>query len=522
MSPRAIGDKNKFALNFAAQMAVLGSQFIISFVLTPIVLQKLGDVAYGFVGLVNNFVSYVAIVTAALNAMASRFITVSYHEGKTDDAEEYFSSVFFSNCIMAATVLVGSVFLAANIDRLVSVAPEFVYDLRITVLLAFLNAGVSLLTVVFGVAAFIKNELFLNSIGQLLGSVLRVIFLFVLFWVALPHMWYFSVAGLAATIATGVVQIILTRRLLPEFRLSPSRFNLQKVLELLRVGVWNSLQNINNLIQTGLDLLIANIFAGGAAMGLLSIAKTVPQALTSLSGSIANLFYPKMAEAYAQGNKVELVNRFDFAMRFTAAFLIVPLAGFIGFGPSFYSLWLPGRTVAELSEIQLLSVLTVVTLIASALVEPLYYANTLTTEVKGSVLIAFGFSLLTLAIEFPLILFTSLDRLVVIAGVSSILMFVRHSLVQPFYCAVIIGVRKRTFFKPLIREIVVLVVLWLGYAFVDQIGICTTWASLVGITLLAAFLGYTFEMYALFGKEERMIIFALLRRKFGLRRINAG
>ena len=177
-------DKKKFALNFAAQIAVLGSQFIISFVLTPIVLQKLGDEAYGFVGLVNNFVSYVAIITAALNAMASRFITVSYHGGRTDDAKEYFSSVFFSNCVMAIAILVGSVFLAANIDTLVSVAPELVTDLRITVLLAFLNAGISLLTVVFGVAAFIKNELFLNSVGQLFGSVLRVVFLFVLFWAA--------------------------------------------------------------------------------------------------------------------------------------------------------------------------------------------------------------------------------------------------------------------------------------------------------------------------------------------------
>ena len=97
-----------------------------------------------------------------------------------------------------------------------------------------------------------------------------------------------------------------------------------------------------------------------------------------------------MPQAYARGDKVELVSRFDFAMRFTSAFMIVPLAGFIGFGPSFYSLWLPGRSVAELGDIQLLSVLTVITLIASALVEPLYYANTLTTKIKGSVLIASG------------------------------------------------------------------------------------------------------------------------------------
>lgn len=522
MSPRAMGDKKKFVLNFAAQIAVLGSQFIISFVLTPVVLQKLGDEAYGFVGLVNSFVSYVAIVTASLNAMASRFITVSYHEGKIDDTEEYFSSVFFSNCIMAIAVLVGAGFLAVNIDALVAVAPAFLDDLRITILLAFLNAGVSLLTVVFGVAAFIKNDLFLNSIGQLIGSVLRVIFLFVLFWAALPHMWYFSVAGLAATVATGAVQVVLTHKLLPELKLSLSRFNPHKVLELLKVGVWNSLQNINNLIQTGLDLLIANIFVGAAAMGLLSIAKTVPQALTSLSGSIANLFYPKMAEAYAQGDKAALVNRFDFAMRFTASFLIVPLAGFIGFGPSFYSLWLPGRTVAELTEIQLLSVLTVVTLIASALVEPLYYANTLTTKVRGSVLIAFGFSLLTIAIEFPLILFTPLDKLAVIAGVSSTLMFIRHSFVQPLYSAVVIGVRKRTFFKPLAREIVVLLVLWFAYALVDKFGIYTSWASLIGIVFISAILGYAFALFFLFDKNERTVILAFFQRKIGLRGINAG
>ena len=329
-------------------------------------------------------------------------------------------------------------------------------------------------------------------------------------------------AGLAATIATGAVQVGVTRRLLPELKLSPSLFNPRKVWELLRIGVWNSLQNINNLIQTGLDLLIANIFVGGAAMGLLSIAKTVPQALTSLSGSIANLFYPKMAQAYARGDKADLVDRLDFAMRFTSAFMIVPLAGFIGFGPSFYVLWLPGRAAAELSEIQLLSVLTVVTLIASALVEPLYYANTLTTKIRGSVLIAFGFSLATLAIEFPLILFTSLDKLTVIAGVSSILMFVRHALVQPLYCAVVIGVRKRTFYKPLAREVLVLAVLWIVYALIDRTGVCTSWASLVAVALIAAVLGYAFELLALFGKGERTAIFGLIRGKLGFRGSNAG
>ena len=510
-----MGDKKKFALNFAAQIAVLGSQFLISFVLTPIVLQKLGDEAYGFVGLVNNFVSYVAIITAALNAMASRFITVSYHEGKTGDAEEYFSSVFFSNCIMAFAVLVASAVLAANIENIVSVAPELVTDLRITVLIAFLNAGVSLLAVVFGVAAFIKNELFLNSVGQLLGSILRVVLLFTLFWVALPHMWYFSVAGLVATLATGIVQAVVTRKLIPEIKLSVSRFNGAKVWELLKIGVWSSLQNINQLIQTGLDLLIANLFVSGAAMGLLSIAKTVPLALTSLSGSISNLFYPKMAQAYAQGDTDTLVRRLDFAMRFTSAFMIVPLAGFMGFGSSFYSLWLPGRSLAELGEIQILSVLTVATLVASALVEPLYYANTLTTRIKGSVIIAFGFSVATILIEFPLLMFSPIDKLWIIAGTSSILMFVRHALVQPLYCAVVLGVPRRTFYKPLVREVGVFVLVLFFFVAIDSLGICASWGMLVLVAVVAGIFGYLVELLLLFDRNERGGIVHLVRAKLG-------
>lgn len=510
-----MGDKKKFALNFATQIAVLGSQFIISFVLTPVVLAKLGDEAYGFVGLINNFVSYLGIVTAALNAMASRYITVSYHAGRSDESEGYFSSVFFSNCIMAVVVLVGSGILAANIESLVNVAPELVSDLRVTVVVAFLNAAVGLVAVVFGVAAFIRNDLFLNSIGQLTGSVLRVALLFVLFWAAAPHMWYFSVAGLAATLVAAAIQVAVTNKLLPEMKLSLSRFDIGKVFELLKVGVWNSIQNINQLIQTGLDLLIANLFVNGLAMGLLSIAKTVPLALTSLSGNIANLFYPKMAQAYASGDSDQLVRRLDYAMRFTSAFMIVPLAGFMGFGGSFYSLWLPGRTAAELGEIQLLSILTVITLLASSLVEPLYYANTLTTKVRGSVVIAFGFSVLTLVIEFPLLMYSSLDKLAVIAGVSSILLFVRHALVQPLYCAVVLGVPKRTFYKPLVREVAVLALVWFTYALINSMGICTSWGSLIAVALVAGALGYSLELLLMFSKAERTSLIRSVASGFG-------
>ena len=84
-----------FLVNLVAQMMVFATNLIISFFFTPIVLNKLGNEAYGFVGLVNNFVSYISVITVALNSLAGRFITLSYHRHDEKNVREYFSSVFF-------------------------------------------------------------------------------------------------------------------------------------------------------------------------------------------------------------------------------------------------------------------------------------------------------------------------------------------------------------------------------------------------------------------------------------------
>lgn len=173
--------KTAFAINLISQVSVIVAQMVISLFLTPIVLDKMGAEAYGFVGLVNNFVSYVAVITTALNSLAGRYITIAHHSGDQESAESYYSSVFFANCVMAVAVLAGSVLLAANIESVVSVSPGLVEDLQLMILLAFFNCALSLVVVVFGIAAFIKNQLYLNSIAQLVSSVIRAMLLCILF-----------------------------------------------------------------------------------------------------------------------------------------------------------------------------------------------------------------------------------------------------------------------------------------------------------------------------------------------------
>lgn len=502
--------KTAFAINLISQVSVIVAQMVISLFLTPIVLDKMGAEAYGFVGLVNNFVSYMAVITTALNSLAGRYITIAHHSGDQESAESYYSSVFFANCVMAVAVLAGSVLLAANIESVVSVSPGLVEDLQLMILLAFFNCALSLVVVVFGIAAFIKNQLYLNSIAQLVSSVIRAMLLCILFLTVAPHMWYYSAAAVVASVAFLALQIWTTRRIAPEYRVKATCFSIQRVLEILKSGLWVSIESINKLLLTGLDLWISNLFVGAYQMGILSVAKTIPNALLSVSNSLSSLFYPKCAELYAKKKTDELVKQFGFAMRFTAAVMIVPLAGFVAYGLHFYELWLPGRDVSELLLIQRLSVLTVVSLLASALVEPLYYANTLTNKIKGSVLITLGFSLLVFAIELSLLLFTELEGLFVIASVSSVVMTFRHCFVQPVYAAHVLGLRGSSFYKPLGKEAVGLFVVLATFAILSKALPFSSWACFLISCLISAAIGYTELSLLLLDREERRKAFGML------------
>ena len=96
----ARGENKQIAINMFAQIAVFGIQFCISFFLTPFIVRTLGVEAYGFVGLSNNIIGYMQVVTVALNSMAARFISIEYHNGNFQKANQYFSSVFYANSIL--------------------------------------------------------------------------------------------------------------------------------------------------------------------------------------------------------------------------------------------------------------------------------------------------------------------------------------------------------------------------------------------------------------------------------------
>lgn len=506
--------KNKnFIINLICQIIVFASNMIINFFLTPYILQKLGTEAYGFIGLINNFVSYISIITIALNSMAGRYITLAYHKGKNKEAEEYYSSVFFANVVLSVVVLGAMVVLIFNISSWINVPEFLLFDVRVTIVLSCINTIISLVAVVYGIAAFIKNKLYKNSLSQMVAAIARVIVMLFSFVLFEAHMWYYALAAIVASLITMILQMRITSSLCPDLIVNIEKLHWNKVIQIIKSGVWVSVESFNKVLQTGLDLLISNLFVSVNATGLLSVAKTVPNVLTQITSTIASVFNPELARLYAENNMKELKRSFLFTIRVLSLIMIVPLVGFIIFGKEFYTLWLPDRSNAEIELIQSLSILTVLPLLVNAYVEGLYYANTLANKIKGSVLISLGFSVISVFTEILLLYFTSINPLYIIAGTSSVFLIIRYIIVTPLYSAYVLKLPMLSFYPSLIKALLVSIIVGICFGIVEHNAIINSWKSFFVCCGICGILGYMFVFMALLDHQERLKLIHIVRMR---------
>ena len=131
--------KKQLTINIFANLISFCITFGISFFLSPYIIENVGKEAYGFVALSNDFVNYIALLTIALNSMASRFITIKIHQDNFDDAIKYFNSVLIGNIFICMVLIIPSVLCIGYLDRFLNIQPQIVDDVKVLFTLTFVT-----------------------------------------------------------------------------------------------------------------------------------------------------------------------------------------------------------------------------------------------------------------------------------------------------------------------------------------------------------------------------------------------
>lgn len=429
-------------------LSVLLSAFM-SFAITPYITNHIGIEANGFVTMANNCISYIDIIACALNAFAARYIALAYHNDRNEEADQYYSSVIIANLILAFAVDMVCTAIIWKLQYVLNISDELCADVKLLFFLVLINYSINIIGTVFSAVAFIKNMTSITYRNKGISTIINAVTLLGLIYFTQVRIYYMAIGNILATIFNVCVNYYYTKVLAPDLKFSTSSFSLQKVRRLFMSGIWNSINNLGNILNSGLDLLVCNKMLSPLVMGQISISKQISIIMTTLTGILVTAFQPKQLEEYAKGNIQMLSKYLNIAMKAVGIFGNAIFACFFVLGEAFLELWIPGQDIHVIYR-QCIIVFIGDILVTS--VRPLYYVYTLTDKLKSVCWITITCGVINVLSMIVLINYTNLEGYAVV-GTTAILNLIMHFWATPYFAGKYLSLKKNIFMQTIVRHI---------------------------------------------------------------------
>lgn len=468
-------DNKLIALNMVWSLVAIAVNYAITFFMTSYVTNTAGAEAFGFVTLSNTLTSYIDVISIALNAFACRYISIAFHKGNIDEANKYYNSVIIADIVLSVIIILIGAPAILNLEHILNISDGLVADVKILFTLTILRYTITITGTAFSVGTFITNRISLSERQKSISYLVQGALLLILFGIFETRIWYVGIALLIASVYVFLTNVHYTKVLTSELALTPSKFDIFAVKKLISLGIWNSINNFGNILNSGLDLIVTNLMLSSHVMGEISIGKSLGTICNTLLESVTNSFRPKLLQIYASGKTEELVLELKKAMKITGMISNIIFTGFIVCGRDLFRLWLPTQNAEFL---YIIAVIVLMSDIIIGVVKPLYYVFTLTKKLKIPCYITITTGMLNIVSMYILIKYTSLGAYAVV--LTTLVLNYVHFFDTPIYAAYCLKVKLKTFYPSIIEHVFAcLIQVFSMYWLLKNFPICNNWIMFI-------------------------------------------
>lgn len=499
----------QLVINMISGFVAYFMSLCISFFLSPYIVDKVGVEAYGFIGLANNFISYAGLLTIALNSLAGRFVTIKLYEKDYKGANKYFSSVFYANMIIGAILFIAAAVIWIYLENIIQIPTNIYWDVKILFASLFLNCIMGTIGSVFSISTFATNKLYLASLRQIESTLIRTVLVILMFIVLPTKVCYMGITLFVAGIYSLIFNIYYTKILVPDLKINPKSFDIKSIVTLISSGIWNLINRLGTLLLEGVDLLISNIFINPTAMGIISLSKLIPTAISGVIGTLAGVFSPDFTILYAQKKKKELIDEVKRSMKIMGFISNIPIILLIVCGDKFFALWQPTQNAAQL---HILSIITCATFIVNGSVNCIFNIFTVVNKLRFNSIMIILSGIINIVVVYILLATTNLG-IYAVAGVSTVISIIRNLALTIPYGAKCLEQKWYIFYSEVLRSFVFVVAgTIIGYMIKLNFAV-NSWTSLVVCAVLVCMSTVCIGMFTMLNKQERRRIMGAIINK---------
>jgi O-antigen/teichoic acid export membrane protein len=311
----------------------------VGFFLSPFILHRLGDVAFGVWVLANSVVAYLGLLDLGMQSSVLRFVSKGHTKGDHKGASEAISAALWVRLQVSALALLLSAGLAVVFPHVFKVPADLASDARKAILLIGVVTAITMSVGVVGGVISALNRYDLQNYVNLLQTAIRVVG--VVFVLRTGHgIVGIALSELVAVVVGNALLVWIARRLYPELRIQlkkPKRETLRKIWSYSFYAFLTTIA-VQLVYQT--DNLVVGAFVSASAVTYFAIANNLCRYATQIVSSMGGTFVPAASTYEAAGDTASLLGLYKNGTRATLMISLPILITFIARGPSFIGLWM--------------------------------------------------------------------------------------------------------------------------------------------------------------------------------------
>jgi O-antigen/teichoic acid export membrane protein len=324
----------------------------VGFFLSPFILHRLGDVAFGVFVLANSVVAYLGLLDLGMQSSVLRFVSKGHTKGDHEGASDAISAALWVRLQVSALALLLSAGIAVVFPHLFKVPADLASEARKAILLIGLTTALSMSVGVVGGVISALNRYDLQNYVSLLQTAIRVGG--VVFVLRTGHgIVGIALSELVAAVVGNLLLVWIARRLYPELRIQLKKPRRETLRQIWSYSFYAFLTTIAVQLVYQTDNLVVGAFVSASAVTLYAIANNLCRYSTQVVSSMGGTFVPAASTYEAAGDTASLLMLYKNGTRATLMISLPILITFIVRGPSFIGLWM-GPEYAHSSGIVLI------------------------------------------------------------------------------------------------------------------------------------------------------------------------
>jgi O-antigen/teichoic acid export membrane protein len=325
--------------NIFSNWASFALNLAVAFLLSPFLVHSLGDSGYGLWVLVLSVTGYMGLLDTGLRISIVKHTAESNARGDFETLNRVLFTGLSLYGSLSLIVVLLSLGAAAIFDNLFNVAAADMATGRLLVFIAGVNVALSLPLGVFGgLLAGLQRYDLLNraTILVLLARTAAVV-------VAVSSGYGVLTLGLIHVISQVLnagLLLYYAKRQFPQLDLRPRKLEGPTVRNLYAYSGYIVLNNIAMFLLFYSGEVLVGAFIGTAAVTSYAIARSLVQYLSTIIGSMTQVFHPYASDQHERGNANAVAQALIVGTK-TSLLIALPIgAAYLLVGPTFIKLWM--------------------------------------------------------------------------------------------------------------------------------------------------------------------------------------